>query len=78
MHYHFGEIAFDGEELPGASAFYQGADGQVLFHTCSAYARGLDLMIGAYNWLDLAPKCRDDEDGLPRTLAWVRHHDKYL
>ncbi|MGH8680566.1 MAG: DUF899 domain-containing protein [Burkholderiales bacterium] len=76
MRYNFGEIAFDGEELPGASAFYQDADGHV-FHTYSAYARGLDLMIGAYNWLDIAPKGRD-EDGLTRTMAWVRHHDKYL
>jgi predicted dithiol-disulfide oxidoreductase (DUF899 family) len=34
-------------------------------------------MIGADNWLDIAPKgC--DEDGLARTMAWVRHHDKYL
>ncbi|HLB15510.1 MAG TPA: thioredoxin family protein [Burkholderiales bacterium] len=76
MRYNFGEIDFAVEELPGASAFYKDADGQV-FHTYSAYARGLDLMIGAYNWLDIAPKGRD-EDGLPRTMAWVRHHDKYL
>jgi len=75
MHYNFGEIAFDGEELPGTSAFYKDADGQI-FHTYSAYARGLDVLIGAYNWLDIAPKGRD-EDGLPRTMAWVRHHDKY-
>ena len=34
------------------------------------------MMIGAYNWLDLAPKGRD-EDGLAFTMAWVRHHDKY-
>jgi predicted dithiol-disulfide oxidoreductase (DUF899 family) len=33
-------------------------------------------MIGAYNWLDIAPKGRD-EDGLEFTMAWVRHHDKY-
>jgi predicted dithiol-disulfide oxidoreductase (DUF899 family) len=33
-------------------------------------------MNGAYQWLDLTPKGRD-EDGLPSTMAWVRHHDKY-
>jgi predicted dithiol-disulfide oxidoreductase (DUF899 family) len=63
------------EELPGASAFYKDAQGGV-FHTYSTYARGLDLMIGAYNWLDIAPKSRDEE-GLEFTMAWVRHHDKY-
>ena len=40
------------------------------------WARGLDTMVGTYNWLDLAPKGRD-EDGLAFTMAWVRHHDKY-
>jgi len=63
------------EELPGASAFYKDEKGSV-FHTYSTYARGLDMMIGAYNWLDIAPKGRD-EDGLEFTMAWVRHHDKY-
>ena len=47
-----------------------------LFHTYSSYARGLDLLIGAYNLLDLAPKGRDEDD-LPYTMAWVRHHDRY-
>ena len=34
------------------------------------------MMLNAYNFLDLAPKGRD-EDGLPWPMAWVRHHDKY-
>lgn len=59
----------------GASAFYRDA-GNAVFHTYSAYARGLDLQIGTYNWLDLAPKGRD-EDALGFTMAWVRHHDRY-
>src|SRR5437870_3565696 len=71
-HFMFGP---ESEERPGASAFYKdGADN--IFHTYSTYARGLDILIGAYNWLDLAPKGRD-EDGLAYTMAWVRHHDKY-
>jgi predicted dithiol-disulfide oxidoreductase (DUF899 family) len=73
--YNYGEMAFSGEELPGASAFFKDAQGDV-FHTYSSYARGLDLMIGAYNWLDIAPKGRDEE-GLQHTMSWVRHHDKY-
>ena len=75
MAYNYGEMEFSGEELPGASAFYKDAQGDV-FHTYSAYARGLDLMIGAYNWLDIAPKGRNEE-GLQHTMSWVKHHDKY-
>ena len=63
------------DELPGLSAFYKDENGDV-FHTYSAYARGLDMLIGAYNYLDLAPKGRD-EAALPWTMAWVRHHDRY-
>ena len=63
------------DELPGLSAFYKDGNGPV-FHTYSTYARGLDLLIGAYNYLDLAPKGRD-EAALPWTMAWVRHHDRY-
>ena len=48
-----------------------------IFHTYSSYGRGLDILIGAYNWLDLAPKGRDEE-GLQHGMAWVRHHDKYI
>jgi predicted dithiol-disulfide oxidoreductase (DUF899 family) len=63
------------DELPGLSVFYKDADG-VVFHTYSAYARGLDILLGAYNYLDLVPKGRDEAE-LPWTMAWVRHHDRY-
>jgi predicted dithiol-disulfide oxidoreductase (DUF899 family) len=63
------------EELPGASVFCKDASSAV-FHTYSTYARGLDIMLGAYNWLDIVPKGRDEE-GLEFTMAWVRHHDRY-
>jgi predicted dithiol-disulfide oxidoreductase (DUF899 family) len=56
------------------SVFFQ-RDGQV-FHTYSAYARGLDILVPTYNLLDLTAKGRD-EDGLPHTMSWVRHHDRY-
>ena len=65
----------DSDEMPGASVFYKDASGAV-FHTYSAYARGLDILVGTYNWLDLTPKGRDEAE-LPWTMAWVRRHDEY-
>jgi predicted dithiol-disulfide oxidoreductase (DUF899 family) len=73
--YNYGQVEFGSEEAPGASVFYKNDAGEI-FHTYSAYARGLDILVGAYNFLDLAPKGRD-EDGLAFTMAWVRHHDRY-
>ena len=75
VYYNYAMTEFDSEEAPGISAFYQDPGGAI-FHTYSAYARGLDMLIGAYNYLDLAPKGRD-EAALPWTMAWVRHHDRY-
>src|SRR5260370_8828755 len=66
---------FRSEERPGTRVLYKDAAGNI-FHTYSSYGRGLDIFIGAYNWLDIAPKGRDEE-GLAHTMAWVRHHDKY-
>jgi predicted dithiol-disulfide oxidoreductase (DUF899 family) len=73
--YNYARQEIDSDEMPGASVFYKDADGQV-FHTYSTYARGLDHLVGAYSFLDLTPKGRD-EDNLPWTMAWVRHHDRY-
>ena len=67
--------SFPSEERPGASVFYKNAAGEIL-HTYSTYGRGLDILIGTYHFLDLAPKGRD-EDGLAWSMAWVRHHDRY-
>ena len=46
------------------------------FTPIPAMRAGLDILVGAYNFLDLVPKGRD-EDGLAFTMAWVRHHDRY-
>ena len=73
--YNYERQEIDSEEMPGASIFYKDAGGAI-FHTYSAYARGLDILIGAYNWLDLTPKGRDEAE-LPWTMAWVRRHDEY-
>ena len=75
VEYNFTRTAFPVEEAPGASVFYRSPAGEI-FHTYSTYGRGLDGLIGTYNFLDLAPKGRD-EDGLDFTMAWVRHHDRY-
>jgi predicted dithiol-disulfide oxidoreductase (DUF899 family) len=56
-------------ERPGLSAFAF-EDGAV-YHTYSAYARGLDGLWGMYQWLDRTPKGRNE------TSVWLRHHDKY-
>jgi predicted dithiol-disulfide oxidoreductase (DUF899 family) len=56
-------------EKPGMSAFVL-EDG-VVYHTYSAFARGLDGLWCAYQWLDRAPKGRNE------TSYWWRHHDRY-
>lgn len=56
-------------ERPGMSAF--ALEDGVVFHTYSTYARGLDVLWGAYQWLDRAPRGRNE------TGAWWRHHDDY-
>ena len=73
--YNYELTEFPSEERPGASVFYKNATGEI-FHTYSSYGRGLDILIGAYNFLDIAPKGRDEES-LEWSMAWVRHHDRY-
>jgi predicted dithiol-disulfide oxidoreductase (DUF899 family) len=75
VYYNYEWTEFPSEERPGASVFYQSPQGDI-FHTYSTYGRGLDILLGVYNFLDLVPKGRD-EDGLKHTMAWVRHHDRY-
>ena len=75
MEYNYQIQRFPSEEAHGASVFVKDSSGEV-FHTYSAYARGIDLLNTAYNFLDLVPKGRDEEE-LEFTQAWVRHHDRY-
>jgi predicted dithiol-disulfide oxidoreductase (DUF899 family) len=75
VEYNYAKSEFPSEEAPGASVFAKDAAGKV-FHTYSSYARGLDILVGTYHFLDLVPKGRD-EDGLTFSMAWVRHHDRY-
>jgi predicted dithiol-disulfide oxidoreductase (DUF899 family) len=66
---------FPSEEAPGLSVFFKDAGGNV-FHTYSAYGRGLELLLGTYRILDLVPKGRGEE-GLGFSMEWVRYHDSY-
>jgi predicted dithiol-disulfide oxidoreductase (DUF899 family) len=63
------DVATYTRERPGMSAF--AIEDGVLYHTYSAYARGLDAMWGMYQWLDRAPKGRNE------TGLWFRRHDEY-
>ncbi|HEV7733683.1 MAG TPA: DUF899 domain-containing protein [Candidatus Binatia bacterium] len=63
------DVATFTRERPGMSAFTL-EDG-VVFHTYSTYARGLDGLWGMYQWLDRAPKGRNE------TGIWWRRHDEY-
>jgi predicted dithiol-disulfide oxidoreductase (DUF899 family) len=72
--YNFAPRKGSHSELPGISVFFREAD--TVFHTYSTYARGLDMLNGAYHFLDLTPLGRD-EGGLPWPMAWVRRHDRY-
>lgn len=56
-------------ERPGVSAF--ALEDGIVYHAYSTYARGLDGLWGMYQWLDRAPKGRNE------TGVWWRHHDKY-
>lgn len=72
--YNFRPLDFEIEELSGHSVFLKKGDD--IFHTYSTYARGDEMLMAAYMYIDLLPKGRD-EDGLENPSSWWRHHDKY-
>jgi predicted dithiol-disulfide oxidoreductase (DUF899 family) len=63
-------------EVVGISVFYKDPGGTV-FHTYSCYSRGVDMLNGAYHYIDLTPKGRDEAEQKPHSQAWVRRHDEY-
>jgi predicted dithiol-disulfide oxidoreductase (DUF899 family) len=75
LNYEMRKLASDDDEWPGISVFYKDETGAI-FHTYSCYSRGIDTVNGAYQFLDLAPKGRD-EDGFEFSMEWVRRHDEY-
>jgi predicted dithiol-disulfide oxidoreductase (DUF899 family) len=70
--YNFKEQTLRGEDQPGLTVFFKDEDG-TLYRTYSSYERGLDILIGAYNYLDLTPKGRNETG----TMSWVNFHDRY-
>lgn len=60
------------DELPGLSVFCKDENGDV-FHTYSSYARGNEEAIGAFIYLDITPKGRNETE----IMDWVRRHDEY-
>jgi predicted dithiol-disulfide oxidoreductase (DUF899 family) len=71
--YNYGSLSPRGPEREGMSVFFKDDDGS-LFHTYSSYARGIDLLNTAYNYLDLVPKGRDEQG---QGQSWVRRRDEY-
>jgi predicted dithiol-disulfide oxidoreductase (DUF899 family) len=71
--YNYGSQKVSNMEREGVSVFFEDPTGAV-FHTYSSYARGIDLLNTAYNYLDLVPKGRDEAEG---PQSWVRRHDEY-
>jgi predicted dithiol-disulfide oxidoreductase (DUF899 family) len=62
-------------ERPGMSTF--AIEDGVVYHTYSAYARGLDGLWGMYQWLDRAPRGRNEARTPDAPLNWYRRHDEY-
>ncbi len=74
LYYNYGKWPLAYEEWPGISVFLKNAN--QVFHTYSTFGRGVEVMMGTYNMLDLTPKGRNEnEEG--HKMEWVRHHDRY-
>ncbi|WP_157018102.1 DUF899 domain-containing protein [Mesorhizobium xinjiangense] len=71
--YNYGTVIKNSEDMHGTSIFTRD-DGGDIFHTYSTYARGDEPLIGAFSWLDLTPKGRNETGG---TMSWVKLHDEY-
>lgn len=74
-YYNYDTIKVSGTDYPGVSAFFRDDDGAV-YHTYSAYSRGIDGFNAAYQYLDAAPLGRN-EDGLTYPMQWVKHRIAY-
>ena len=70
--YNYGKLSGNHTDAHGTSIFAKNAAGEV-FHTYSTYSRGDEVLIGAFSWLDLTPKGRNEDS----TMSWLRLHDQY-
>jgi predicted dithiol-disulfide oxidoreductase (DUF899 family) len=71
--YNYGTVIRNSQDMFGTSIFVRDDRGTIC-HSYSTYHRGTELLMGAFNWLDLAPKGRNEAGG---TMNWVRLHDEY-
>jgi predicted dithiol-disulfide oxidoreductase (DUF899 family) len=76
VYYNYELRKLQSEEMSGISVFYKDVAGDI-FHTFSSYARGGDILLGTYNYLDLTPKGRNETGPNYNLTDWVRHHDRY-
>jgi len=76
VYYNFTEIDSSEEELPGISVFYKNEKGEI-FHTYSTYARGMEMLVSTFMFMDLTPKGRNEHGPDGTQVDWIRHHDKY-
>ncbi len=76
VYYNYRKVPASIEELSGISVFYKDDAGNI-FHTYSSYGRGNEEVLGAYMYLDLTPKGRDENGPHHSLTDWVRHHDRY-
>jgi predicted dithiol-disulfide oxidoreductase (DUF899 family) len=75
VNYNYKRQEFPSEEAPGVSVFKRNAQGEI-FHTYSTYSRGLDMLNGAYHYLDIVPAGRNESE-LAWKMAWVSRNDAY-
>jgi predicted dithiol-disulfide oxidoreductase (DUF899 family) len=71
--YNYGTVIQKSQDMFGTSIFVTDADGSIL-HSYSTFHRGVELLMGALNWLDLVPGGRNESAGV---MSWVRRHDEY-
>jgi predicted dithiol-disulfide oxidoreductase (DUF899 family) len=74
-YHNYATRGIDVSDEKGMSVFFK-AEGDEIFHTYSCYDRGIDMVNGAYQLLDLVPKGRD-EDSFDFPMEWLRRHDQY-
>ena len=75
LEYNYRKLQVDSSDMPGISVLYKDGKGNI-FHTYSTYSRGIDVFNTAYNYLDLVPKGRD-EDEFEFSMDWLQYHDRY-
>jgi predicted dithiol-disulfide oxidoreductase (DUF899 family) len=71
--YNYGTTIKSSEDMHGTSIFARNEKDEI-FHTYSTYHRGDEVLIGAFAWLDLVPKGRNETGG---AMSWVKLHDEY-